>query len=146
MTVASFVQIRGSITLMWSMKPNLKWSPPVIIKKDEESSLLAAKQHFADTKPVYGKQYLVNLIDRKGSQNRIGNQFTNIYRKLGDKDLNYTWFDFHGECKKMKWENLSKLVDIVKKDMGDYGHFVANLSYGFDLRSSLNNPANSNIV
>jgi hypothetical protein len=24
----------------------------------------------------------------------------------------YTWFDFHGECKKMKWENLSKLVAI----------------------------------
>jgi hypothetical protein len=46
----------------------------------------------------------------------------------------------------MKWENLSKLVDVVKKDMGDYGHFVANLSYGFDLRSSLNNPANSSIV
>ena len=46
----------------------------------------------------------------------------------------------------MKWENLSKLVDIVKKDMGDYGYFVANLSYGFDLRSSLNNPANSSIV
>ena len=44
---------------MWSMKPNLKWSPPVIIKKDEkggiESSLLAAKEHFKDTKPAYGK-------------------------------------------------------------------------------------------
>ena len=29
MNVASYVQIRGSIPLIWSMKPNLKWSPPV---------------------------------------------------------------------------------------------------------------------
>lgn len=129
------------------MKPNLKWSPPVIIKNDKlESSLLAAKEHFKDTKPAYGKQYMINLIDRKGSQNRIGREFTNIYKKLEDKDLKYTWFDFHGECKNMKWENLSKLVDVVKEDMGNYSHFVANLSHGFDLRSSLNNPANSSIV
>ena len=29
--------------------------------------------------------------------------------------IEYVWFDFHGECKKMKWENLSKLVAIVKE-------------------------------
>ena len=31
MKVASLVQIRGSIPLIWSMKPNMKWSPPVIV-------------------------------------------------------------------------------------------------------------------
>lgn len=31
MSVASYVQTRGSITLIWSMKPNLKWAPPVRI-------------------------------------------------------------------------------------------------------------------
>ena len=29
--VFSYVQTRGSIPLVWSMKPNLKWSPPVRI-------------------------------------------------------------------------------------------------------------------
>lgn len=24
------------------------------------------------------------------------------------------WFDFHAECKKMKYENLAKLLDIIK--------------------------------
>ena len=33
-SVASYVQIRGSITLIWSMKPNLKWSPPVKVQSN----------------------------------------------------------------------------------------------------------------
>jgi len=49
------------------MKPNLKWSPPVIINSNFENSRLAAEAHFKETKQVYGPQYLVNLIDKKGS-------------------------------------------------------------------------------
>lgn len=33
--------------------------------------------------------------------------------QLKDDSICYTWFDFHGECKNMKWENLSKLLTIV---------------------------------
>lgn len=35
--------------------------------------------------------------------------------QLNDPNIEYEWFDFHGECKKMKWENLSKLVSKVKE-------------------------------
>lgn len=42
MSVASYVQIRGSITLIWSMKPNLKWSPPVKVNKNFQNSIMAA--------------------------------------------------------------------------------------------------------
>lgn len=58
-----------------------------------------------------------------------------MYRKLDDKSLKYVWFDFHGECKKMKWENLSKLVSMVNKGIEDYSHFMADLQYGFDMRA-----------
>jgi hypothetical protein len=70
MNVASYVQIRGSIPLLWTMKPNLKWSPPVKTNKNFLDSKLAAEMHFKDTKTVaamYQKQYMVNLIDEKGS-------------------------------------------------------------------------------
>ena len=77
---------------------------------------------------------MVNLIDRKGSQLRIGEQFTKLYNELKDDKLQYTWFDFHGECKNMKWENLSKLVDIVKTEIDQFGHFMAELNCGYDLR------------
>ena len=72
MKIASLVQIRGSIPLIWSMKPNLKWEPPVNINSNFDYSLLAAEQHFKQTKRIYGNQYLVNLIDNKKAQKKIG--------------------------------------------------------------------------
>lgn len=36
--VAAHVQIRGSIPLIWSMKPNMQWSPPVIINPNFDES------------------------------------------------------------------------------------------------------------
>ena len=42
--------------------------------------------------------------------------------------MNYVWFDFHSECKKMKYENLSKLIAIVQEDMRSHKHFSATLS------------------
>ena len=63
---------------------------------------------------------------------------THIHQAIDDKDIEYVWFDFHGECKKMKWENLSKLVDIVKKSIFDHGHFMANLDVGFGQRELIN--------
>lgn len=54
MQVASFVQVRGSIPSMWSMKPNLKWEPPIIVSPNRELSTLAAEMHFRQTKKFIG--------------------------------------------------------------------------------------------
>lgn len=55
--------------------------------------------------------------------------------KQKDDDLMYTWFDFHGKCKKMKWENLSQLVNIVKEQINEYSSFVAKINVGFDKKN-----------
>ena len=115
------------------MKPNMKWSPPVKVSPNFDESYQAAIKHMDVTMDKYKKQYCVNLIDKKGSQLRIGNKFTGMVQELqktNDKfkdGIDYVWFDFHGECKKMKWENLSKLVDIVKAEMLKHGYFMADL-------------------
>ena len=54
--------------------------------------------------------------------------------QIKDEDLMYVWFDFHGECKKMKYENLSKLIDLIKDKMQSYNFFQASLDQGFDSR------------
>lgn len=36
----------------------------------------------------------------------------------------YVWFDFHHECRKMQWHNLSKLMAIVEADFDAYGFFA----------------------
>ena len=56
---------------------------------------------------------------------------------MNDPNIEYVWFDFHGECKKMKWENLSKLVAVVKEKMVSYGHFMAELDVGFSQRGQI---------
>ena len=52
-TVCSFVQIRGSIPLVWSTKPNMQWHPPVLVSSSFDESLAAAKLHFDETYKEY---------------------------------------------------------------------------------------------
>lgn len=75
-TIASHLQIRGSIPLIWQMKPNMAWAPPVTVNPNFDESYQAAQKHFEETCRDYSKQYLVNLIDKKGSQDRIGKKMT----------------------------------------------------------------------
>jgi len=39
LTIASHLQIRGSIPLIWQMKPNMAWSPPVTVSGNFDESL-----------------------------------------------------------------------------------------------------------
>jgi hypothetical protein len=66
-SIASHVQIRGSIPLIWKMKPTMQWSPSVIINPNHQASIDAANQHLKETNVEYERQYFVNLIDKKGS-------------------------------------------------------------------------------
>jgi len=61
------------------MKPNLQWSPPVIINPDFQVSVEHARKHVTETSNDYKNQFMVNLIDKKGSQDRIGRKFTELY-------------------------------------------------------------------
>ena len=38
----------------------------------------------------------------------------------------YVWFDFHHECRKLQWHNLSKLINQLEADMGAVGFFSAD--------------------
>ena len=46
----------------------------------------------------------------------------------------------------MKWENLSRLVDICRDELQNYGYFMANLGAGFSEREQFNNPRNFTIL
>lgn len=101
----------------------MKWSPSVVIGHNHTQSLEAAKVHFEEQKVAYGKNCLVNLIDMKGSQLRVGKAFSETVKKIGDSDFTYEWFDFHHECRKMKYENLSKLLAKIKTQIDSFGYF-----------------------
>lgn len=116
----------------------MKWSPAVKINTNFEESVTLAKRHIEELKQNYGEQVFINLIDKKGSQLRIGTTFTNLVNHIKDDLIHYVWFDFHHECRKMKWENLSKLIDMVKDKLHGFDYFYAKLDYGMENREKIN--------
>ena len=113
--ICSFIELRGSIPLIWTQEPNLQLNPKISPKDDFSSNCEVFKLHIEELIENYGSVCCVNLIDKKRDQKIIGNYYNNIVQnyKDGNKDkanlLNFVWFDFHSECKKMKYENIKKL-------------------------------------
>lgn len=82
---------------------------------------------------MYPNQVLVNLIDKKGTQKMLGEYYTALVSGLKNQKIKYIWFDFHHECKKMKYENLSKLLNEMKDELKKDGYFHCEL-----LKSNVN--------
>lgn len=38
------------------------------------------------------------------------------------KGMELFWFDFHHECRKMRYENLAKLIDLIEPKFRHYGY------------------------
>ncbi|KAL4498619.1 hypothetical protein ABPG72_019737 [Tetrahymena utriculariae] len=122
--IYSFIQTRGSMPFLWNQKPNLMWAPRGVPIGEEAENIEFCRKHFADQEKLYSRQVLVNLIDKKGNtQLELGQYFQKMVEALKDKNLKYIWFDFHHECRKMKYENLQKLLDMFKEDLDDIGYF-----------------------
>ncbi|KAL8275427.1 hypothetical protein Esti_000639 [Eimeria stiedai] len=127
--VFGFVQVRGSIPLLWKQPPTLSnsgatrgrsspqarflmccrsWAPPPQINVSQELNNIAAKKHFSGLVARYGEVEAVNLIDKKGWQRLLGEAMEEALRPL--QGVRFLWFDFHAECRRMQWGRLSKLL------------------------------------
>lgn len=127
--IFTYLQTRGSIPVIWKQTPNLKWSPTLIIESNPIKNKNAFENHMVKIKKAYKENYLINLIDKKGSQKKIGDCFTDMIRAYNDPSIKYTWFDFHAECKNMEYHNLSRLVNealesIQKFKYGQYKVYI----------------------
>ncbi|XP_064641068.1 phosphatidylinositol-3-phosphatase SAC1-like [Lineus longissimus] len=119
----SFVQTRGSIPMLWSQRPNLKYKPTPVIS-NTQSHIEAFNNHFDSQIYNYGKQVLVNLVNHTGSENLLEKAFAQIVTNAQNKNIRYESFDFHHECSKMRWDRLSILVDRLAEDQKRFGFFM----------------------
>ncbi|CAD5119598.1 DgyrCDS8199 [Dimorphilus gyrociliatus] len=120
---ASFVQTRGSIPLVWSQRPNLKYKPTPQISQSQNHSN-AFQKHFATQLFSYGKQVLINLIDHKGAEKELENSFRQLTNSSKNPDIRYEAFDFHQECSKMRWHRLSILLDRLEEERKMFKFFA----------------------
>lgn len=88
----------------------------------------AFEMHFKDQTARYGDQIIVNLINRKGYEERVGAQFQSVINQANNPSIRYEPFDFHKECSKMRWERLSLLMDKLEESLAVQGYYSASPS------------------
>ena len=118
----SFVQIRGSIPIYWYQTPNLKYKPRPKINSGRDH-LHAYQLHMDSLVMHYGKQVLVNLIDHRGAEDDLEKEMAKTVGRSGNVNERYEAFDFHAECKKMRWDRLNILIDRLAHEQDEFGVF-----------------------
>jgi hypothetical protein len=118
--VSSFTQYRGSIPLFFSQTP-YSMKPQVVTWGTQETNARAFKRHFSELSSRYGSIYSVSLVDKHGTEAKIGELYERHAKDLiehgglpgGGPKLSFQWFDFHNICRGMRFENVSKLMDSL---------------------------------
>lgn len=139
--VMSYVQTRGSIPVYWAEVNTLHYTPSLQIR-GVETAVEAAKQHFDEQIRLYGDNYLVNLVNQRGREDRVKKAYEQMIRILVSSPseraqadyvtdekihvleasqknqkydrLHYVYFDFHNETKGLKWHRAQILLDQLK--------------------------------
>lgn len=125
--VYSLLLVRGSIPLYFSQSPySLKPTP--VLRDSTEANRTSFDLHMHSLSRKYGKIQAVCLADKHGVEKPIGEKyqefaqdFNDRGQKLAGEALRFEWFDFHHECRGMKFENSSHLVEALKEVIDCYG-------------------------
>lgn len=125
-TTHSFSQIRGSIPLFFSQSP-YAFKPIPILQHSGEANRAAFERHFDKLIKRYGDVQIVLLVDKVGVEKPIGDRFEALTAQVNDgpgihgHQLGFDWFDFHEECRGMKFENVSRLMATVGAKVDAFG-------------------------
>jgi hypothetical protein len=148
--VYSFVQTRGSVPVFWAEVNDLKYTPKLQVR-GVETAVEAARKHFSEQIQIYGENYMVNLVNQKGREERVKRAYEDLVRKLvsstsesteademtsekmhvlepGSKQkemdrLHYVYFDFHNETKGLKWHRAELLMGRLNDGLTQGGYF-----------------------
>ncbi|KAI0274857.1 SacI homology domain-containing protein [Gloeopeniophorella convolvens] len=135
-TTLSFVQIRGSVPVFWAEVNTLRYKPDLQIM-DLQDSVDATRRHLQEQVSLYGDQSLVNLVDQKGYEKPVKEAYERYVAKANVPQVKYQYFDFHNECKHMRWDRISLLIDSLTEDLLRDGYFHLDSDYQDPLKWQL---------
>jgi len=129
--VSSFIQVRGSVPVVWQQQINLKYEPSIEVHDPhDEVSLKIFLHHFEKQIAIYGKQTIVNLLKKSGSESRLGSAYEILYHKCDSHKetgkLVYHAFDLHKECGVSKYEKMNTLFDALNDTVEHYSFYLSD--------------------
>jgi len=148
--IMSYVQTRGSVPVFWAEVNTLHYTPKLQIR-GVENAVSAARAHFDEQIRLYGDNYLVNLVNQKGREQRVKEAYEQMVKllvsapkersqqdQLSDEKfhivepsgrrqqmdrLHYVYFDFHNETKGLKWHRAQLLLDQLHDALDKQQYF-----------------------
>ncbi|KAB1263822.1 Phosphatidylinositide phosphatase SAC1, partial [Camelus dromedarius] len=124
---ASFVQANSRINttlLVSETKPQVQTT--ATDQQSSKSCLDGFQRHFDSQVIIYGKQIIINLVNQKGSEKPLEQAFAAMVSSLANGMIRYIAFDFHKECKNMRWDRLSILLDQVAEMQDELSYFLVD--------------------
>ncbi|XP_073352812.1 phosphoinositide phosphatase SAC8 isoform X15 [Aegilops tauschii subsp. strangulata] len=137
---SSFIQVRGSIPLLWEQIVDLSYKPrPSIIEHEEMTKVV--ERHFHDLSQRYGDTMVIDLTDKAVQQRQMTVCPTFFLLQQGDEgnlsnafaaemqnfpDIRYVHFDFHHICGGGNFDNLQVLYDEIEEAIQKQGYFLMN--------------------
>ncbi|XP_031353606.1 phosphatidylinositide phosphatase SAC1-like [Photinus pyralis] len=115
-----YLHYRPFIVISWN-----RYKPPphlVDVAADEQQS--ACARHLDSLSVYYGRQVLLDLVDQRGSEGKLQKAYADTVQALGFPFVRYEPFDFHSECRHMRWDRLSILLDRISLEQDDMGFFL----------------------
>ncbi|KAK4348011.1 hypothetical protein RND71_034350 [Anisodus tanguticus] len=122
---ASFVQVRGSIPLLWDQIVDLTYKPKFETVRLEEAPRVA-ERHFLDLRKKYGNVLSVDLVNKHGGEGRLNEKFANAMQHVSGDDVRYLHFDFHHICGHVHFERLSILYEQIEDFFIKNRYFLLN--------------------
>ncbi|ORX40863.1 putative Inositol/phosphatidylinositol phosphatase [Kockovaella imperatae] len=124
----SFVQVRGSVPVYWAEINNLRYKPDLLVM-DKQETTSAMKAHLYSMINAYQRVALVNLVNHKGHELPVKEAFERNIAACAASDpmlaanVNYNYFDFHTQCKGMRFDRVSLMIDQIQTFLDDSGWF-----------------------
>ncbi|KAG9314554.1 putative phosphoinositide phosphatase [Chiua virens] len=124
----SFVQIRGSVPVFWAEINTLRYKPDLQIM-DLEDTVDALRRHLEEQVSIYGEESLINLVNQKGYERPVKEAYERTVNQAEIADVKYQYFDFHNECKNMRWDRINVLIETMQDDLLKQGYFYLDMSH-----------------
>ncbi|EJT97779.1 hypothetical protein DACRYDRAFT_71440 [Dacryopinax primogenitus] len=125
-TRLSFVQMRGSTPIFWAEVNNLRYKPDVQIMEVPETTG-ALRMHLEELNKLYGTVYLVNLVNQTGREKHVKDAYEKYVLEADMPTVKYEYFDFHHECRHMRWDRIQLLIDRLEPALKSEGYFRQEL-------------------